>query len=48
MRIGKAPYKSGHWIAGLIDKSARLRADTSHVYETDSTGLHLLARAADF
>lgn len=25
---GKAPYKSGQWIAGLIDKSGRLRADT--------------------
>lgn len=26
--LGKAPYKSGQWIAGLIDKSGRLRADT--------------------
>lgn len=29
---GKAPYKSGQWIAGLIDKSGRLRADTGSMF----------------
>lgn len=32
-RIGsKARYKSGQWIAGLIDKSGRLRADTGGMF----------------